>query len=223
MCFWVNLSFVNTSIHFVSYLLRFVSWGLWARNLQILCRWFTQLFSGYCGPSHRWNKSQFHSQFLHPSFLRGRLKMRLTVCRPCSFTLLSQSMWCCWEDRKSQHVHTVSEPDLWAATGCGVLLDAHSSSRTLCSPLLWWKDMWEGQQHAKACLREIFLEILGRSNYIVCNMLIGHSHSSGAGCPALVKLGLRIKQDWGNAVRDVHYCHIEWLLVLLSVPKSGRL
>lgn len=34
-------------------------------------------------------------------------------------------------------------------------------------------------------------DILGntlRSNYIVCNMLIGHSHSSGAGSPALVKL-----------------------------------
>lgn len=69
-------------------------------------------------------------------------------------------------------------------------------------------------------------DILGntrRSNYIVCNMLIGHSHSSGAGSPALVKLWLRIKQDWGKAVEDVHYCHIEWLLVMQSVPKTGTL
>lgn len=61
-----------------------------------------------------------------------------------------------------------------------------------------------------------------RSNYIVCNMLIGHSHSSGAGSPALVKLWLRIKRDWGKAAADVYYCRIEWLLVLQSWPKSGR-
>lgn len=148
--------------------------------------------------------------------------MRLTICRPCCFTLSPFSKHVMLLERQKKSARTHCERPRFMS--CDEL---RSSFKCLQLLIVLSPIVMAGHVRGSAACQGVSLgDILGntrRSNYIVCNMLIGHSHSSGAGSPALVKLWLRIKKEQGNAVRDVYYCHIEWLWVLQSVPKSGRL
>lgn len=121
-------------------------------------------------------------QFNFPVSISPLYVLVCKVCWPC--TLCPDLETWRVEGWKSQHVHIVRlqiyEPPQLQRSAKYLRLLVY-----IVLFLLWWNDMREGKA---ACKGVSLGDILGntlRSNYIVCNMLIGHLHSSGTGSPTL--------------------------------------
>lgn len=145
--------------------------------------YFWEISDGASGPEfHKMFKITDLVQFNFPVSISPLYVLICKVCWPC--TLCPDLETWRVEGWKSQHVHIVRlqiyEPPQLQRSAKYLRLLVY-----IVLFLLWWNDMREGKA---ACKGVSLGDILGntlRSNYIVCNMLIGHLHSSGTGSPTL--------------------------------------